>query len=195
MSEIESLKFFRDRVELAGPDGHAINRVKSKDRTVSLVRKWMAIASALKDFRQSTTSFCEAIENKNGVVSLKVVDRAGFDALQAQIQQKAKELAAVEDAIKKLDSFGELWYNELESSCGSWGRVEHVENAQIARMSAGYLQKGANSGKTPEEILSDPEFIRLKKLSEDQIAQAAEQLKVLRPRLEAIKSILEAVNC
>ncbi len=194
--DIASLAFMLARLELAGANGNMINRARANDRTVALVKKWMAISSALKAARQATISHCEAIEGKNGIVSLKVADRAGFEALQAQIQGQAGELAAVEDGIKKLDAMGELWYSDLEDQCGRLGRVELVERQQIARMSAAYIQKGSNSGKTPDEILAnEPEFNRLKKISEDQITQAKEQLAMLRPKLAEVRGILEAVGC
>jgi len=194
--DIASLAFVKDRLELAGPNGHQIHRARATDRTVALVKKWMAISSALKAARQATICHCEAIEGKNGIVSLKVADRAGFETLQAQIRGQAGELAAVEDGIKKLDAMGEMWYSDLEDQCGRLGRVELVERQQIANMSAAYIQRGGRSGKTPDEILaSEPEFNRLKKISEDQITQAKEQLAKLRPQLEEVRGMLEAVGC
>jgi hypothetical protein len=194
--DIESLAFFKDRVERAGSNGYQINRVTCNDRTVAVVKRWMALNDELKTARAATMQTLEASEGKGGIVVLKIADKPRFDGLQATISSHNEQISALEKAIKRLDEMGGPWYSELSDRVGGCGRVELIEKQQIARMSAGYLQKASNSGKTPDEILSsDPEFIRLKALSEEQITQANEQLKTLRPQLAEIDSILKAVGC
>ena len=194
--DIESLPFFKDRVELAGPQGAAINRIKCNDRTVLLIRKWQSLNMELKAARSETMSCLEASEGKGGAVVLKIADRPRFDSLQATISSHNEQIAALETAIRRLDAMGELWFSDLEYECGSYGRVEVGERRRIANMGAAVLQRRANTGKPTDEILAeDPEFQRLKGVCENTISDANKRLETLRPRLEEMKAILEGVGC
>jgi hypothetical protein len=87
-------------------------------------------------------------------------------------------------------------FTEINDQVGILGRSEHVERQQIANMSAGYLQRHANSGKTPDEILAaDPEFQRLKGLCEKRIEQSKAKLAELKPKRDRLKGVLESVGC
>lgn len=195
---IENLKFFKDREALAGADGFQLGH-RHEDRTVSVVKKWIALSTELKAARQATISHCEVIEGKNGIVSLRVVDRAGFEALQAQIKARSEELTAVESAICKLDEIangGELWFEELEYAVGSLGNTEGHERRRLANLASATLSRRMNTGKSTEEILSeDEEYQRIKGIAEEQISNANKQLAVLRPKLETMKTLLNGVGC
>lgn len=193
---IEDLKFFKDRVELAGPDGMQINRVRAQDRTVTMVKKWQSLNVALKAARAETMTTLSAKPGKAGAVVLEIADKPRFDALQAAIAGHEEQITALEEAARKLDEMGGPWFSDLNDQVGGLGRVEVVERRQIANMTAGYIQRRANSGQTPEQILSaDPEFQRLKNMGEATIKDANEKLLELRPKLEQINSILKAVGC
>ena len=193
-----NLKFFKDREALAGPDGFQLGH-RHEDRTVSVVKKWIALSTALKAARQATISHCEVIEGKNGIVSLRVADRAGFETLQAQIKAQSEELTAVEAAICKLDEIangGELWFGDVEFQCGNYGNVEGFERRRLANLASATLSRQMNSGKTAEEILSeDEEYQRISKIAEEQIANANKQLETLRPKLEEMKQLLADAGC
>lgn len=193
-----NLKFFKDREALAGPDGFQLGH-RHEDRTVSVVKKQIALSTELKAARQATISHCEAIEGKNGIVNLRVVDRAGFEALQAQIKAQSEELTAVEAAITGLDEIangGELWYEELEYTVGGLGNTEGHERRRLANLASAALSRQMNSGLPADEILkADPEYQRIKGIAEEQIANANKQLAVLRPKLAEMKRLLDGVGC
>lgn len=195
---IESLKFFKDREALAGPDGYQLG-ARSRDRTVSIVRKSIELSTSLKAARQATISHCEAIEGKNGIISLRVADKPGFEALQAQIKAQSEEMAAIEVAVKRLDEMaagGEMWFQDIEDSCGSYGRTEFGENQRLSNLASAVLARRMNSGLPADEILkADPEYQRFKGIAEEQITNANKQLAILRPKLAEMKQLLEGVGC
>ena len=196
MSSIESLPFLKDRIELAGSDGFQINRIQAQDRTVAVVRKWQTLNAELRAARRDTLECCEAMPGKGNSVNLSIVDKDRFDSLQASIEAHNKQIAALEAAIRALDAQGGLWFSELEDTAAYLGRSEGVENRQIATMTAGYLQRRANSGKTPDQILAeDPDFQRLKNLCESRIKVSKEAYAIEKPKLEALRAILESVGC
>jgi septal ring factor EnvC (AmiA/AmiB activator) len=124
------------------------------------------------------------------------MDRERFDGLQEAIKAYSGQLKALDEAIKRLDETGGLWFSDLEDQIGQFGRVEGQERRQIANMTAAYIQRRANSGKTPDEILSDdPEFQRLKAICENAIKASDEMLAELRPKLAEMKQLLESVGC
>jgi hypothetical protein len=196
---IESLKFFKDREALAGPDGYQINRARAKDRTVSVVRKAISLSKSLKDARQATLGHCEAIEGKNGIVSLKVADRPAFEALQSHIKAQSEELAAIEAVSQKLDEMaasGELWYEDIESMAGGYGRTEFSENQRLSSLASAVLSRRMNTGKTTEQILAeDEDYKKFSKITSEQISNANKQLAVLRPKLAEMKQLLDSVGC
>jgi hypothetical protein len=193
---IESLKFFNDRIELAWVDGYHINPGRSKDRTVSVVRKAIDLSTALKAARQATISHCEAIEGKTDIVGLKVVDRPGFEAIKAQIKALSEERAAIEAVIQGLDELGGDWYQDIEDQCGSYGRVEFAERQRLANLASSVLSRRMNTGKTTEQILADDEeYKKFSRIAEEQIANANKQLETLRPKLAEMKQLLESVGC
>lgn len=196
---ITNLKFFMDREQLAGEHGYQLGGVRSRDRTTAVIRKYLALSSSLPASRQATISNCEAVEGKGGIIALRVVDRAGFDLLQSQIEAESEELAAVEDAIKKLDALaagGELWYSDLETTVGSYGRTETGENQRLANLASATLARKVHSGLPADQILSqDDEYQRFSKIAIEQIDNANRQLAALRPKLEAVRSILGSVGC
>ena len=55
MSAIESLSFFKERAELAGPNGFQISRAHA-DRTVAVVRKFLEARDSLRAARSETMS-------------------------------------------------------------------------------------------------------------------------------------------
>jgi hypothetical protein len=190
------MNFFEEREALAGPDGWQIHQTRSKDRTVSVVRKAISLSKSLKDARQATLGLCEATEGKNGIVSLHVVDRPGFEALQAQIKAQSEELALIESVIKRLDEMGGDWWQDIEDTVGSLGRTEHGENARLNNLASSVLTRRRNTGKTTEEILAaDEEYQRFSKIASEQISNANRQLAALRPKLAEMKQLLESVGC
>lgn len=196
-NEIESLKFFQDRVELAGPNGSQVDRVKCNDRTVAVVRKWLSLNQALKAARAETMQTLEARPGKGDSVSLMVMDRERFDRLQETIKAQSEQILALGTAIMRLDEMGpDLWFARLEFHTGNCGRVEFGENQRLNNISAAILQRKANSGKTSAQILAeDEEYQKFKCLADEAIKQATEQLKTLRPQLTQVTSILESVSC
>lgn len=194
---IEDLKFFTDRLELAGPDGAMINRARAADRTTAVIKKWIAVSGELKQARQATISFCEAVEGKGSIISLRVADRPGFEAIQAQIKAQSGELDRIEHVIKALDDLGpDTWFTDLEDMVGSYGRVEFGERQRLANMASSVLSRRMSTGKTTEEILaSDEDYQKLNRIAEEQISDANKQLSTLRPKLEAVRALLESVGC
>jgi hypothetical protein len=194
---IEDSNFFKDRLELAGPNGRMINRIKAQDRTVDVIRKWQSVSAALKEARAETMTCISARPGKGKGVIFEVMDEERFASLQETIAGQEEQLAALDGAIKTLDNMGpDVWFGELNDKVGMYGRTETTERRQIANMSAAYIQRRANTGKSVEEILAaDPEVQRLKALGEKTIRDANELLAELRPRLEELTRILEGVGC
>jgi len=196
---IENLQFFKDREALAGPDGYQVNRARAKDRTVSVVRKWMATNDALKKARSETMQTLEAVPGKGNTVSLVVMDRERFDGLQEAIKAHSGQLKALEDVIRKLDEIaagGELWFQDIEDGCGSYGRTEFGENQRLSNLASATLARRMNSGVPADEILkADAEYQRFKGIASEQISNANKQLAQLRPKLAEMKQLLEAVGC
>ena len=194
---ITDLRFFKERPELAGPDGYQISRSRAADRTTAVIRKYIDVNAALKDARQATISHCEAVEGKGGVVSLRVADRPGFEALQSQIKAKSEDLAALEQAIKALDGMGpDTWFTDIEDQVGSYGRVEAGENSRLSHLASSVLSRKMYQGKPADQLLAeDEEYMRLSAIAKEQIDNANRQLETLRPKLEAMRASLEAVGC
>ncbi|NBJ15762.1 MAG: hypothetical protein FNP40_09360 [Dehalobacter sp. 4CP] len=195
MSAIESLNFFKERVELAGPNGFQISRAHA-DRTVAVVRKFLESRDSLRTARQETMTCLAALPGKGGKVELAIADPDRFNALQESIEAHSECMEALETAIRELDAMGAPMFEELNYKVGSLGHSEHAERQQIANMTSGYLARRANSGKTPDEILAaDPEYNRLKALCEKRIEQSNKQHAELKPKLDQMKAILESVGC
>jgi hypothetical protein len=196
---ITDLEFFAGRLELAGENGMMINRVRAQDRTVNLIKKYLALSKSLPQTRQATISNCEAVEGKGGIISLRVVDRPGFEALQSEIKAQSEELAACEAAIMELDKLaagGELWYSDLETSVGSNGRTEIGENQRLSNLASATLARKVHSGKPADQILAeDDEYQRLSKIAKEQIDIANKQLETLRPKLNELTRLLALVGC
>lgn len=195
MSAVESLNFFKERAELAGPNGFQISRAHA-DRTVDVVRKWLMVGESLRAARSETMGCLEALSGKGGKVELAIADPDRFNALQESIEAHREGMEALETAIRELDAMGAPMFEELNYKVGSLGHSEHAERQQIANMSAAYIQRRANSGKTPDEILAaDPEFQRLKGLCEKRMEQSKARYAELKPKLDQMKAILESVGC
>ena len=193
MSSIEACKFYLSRKDLA--NGTHVG-LASNDRTVALVRKWQQTSESLRAARAETLTCLEAVPGKGGKVELSLVDAGRFCTLQASIESHTEELERLEKAIRDLDAIDVPMFTEINDQVGILGRSEHVERQQIANMSAGYLQRHANSGKTPDEILAaDPEFQRLKGLCEKRIEQSKAKLAELKPKRDRLKGVLESVGC
>jgi hypothetical protein len=133
------------------------------------------------------------------VVSLRVADRPGFEALQGEIRAKSEELAVLDAAISELDKLAagaELWYTDIEAQVGSYGRTETGENQRLANLASATLARKVHSGKPADLILAeDDEYQRLSKIAKEQIENANKQLETLRPKLDELKRLLEGVGC
>jgi hypothetical protein len=197
MAGVESLKFFIDRLELAGPDGFQLG-ARSRDRTVDVIRKWQTTSAALRQARSDTMLCLSARPGKGRTVSFEVVDEERFNALQEAITGHEEQIKALEHAIRELDALangGELWYSDLESMVGSYTGTEGGEHRRLAHLASAILSRKMNSGKTTEDILAeDEEYQRFSKIAEEQIENANKELAKLRPALEQARTILEAVG-
>ena len=195
---IGSLKFFKDREALAGPDGFQIHP-HHKDRTVAAIRKYLDVSAVLRQARGDTMGCISARPGKGRAITFEVMDSERFAALQEAIASHEEQLAALDQAITKLDEMagdGELWFSDLEYTVGGLGNTEGHERRRLAHMASAVLAKGMRSGKTPDEILKDDaDYQTLFQITETQIKQANEQLAVLRPKLAEMKAILESVGC
>ena len=193
---IENLKFFKDRLELAGPDGYQMG-IRSKDRTVIPVKKWMAVSAALRQARADTMTTLTAKPGKGGAVVLEVADKERFTALQEQIAGHEEQLKKLEGAIMALDELGpDIWYSDIEDMAGSYGRVEFGENTRLSNLASATLARRMNTGKPSSQILAeDDEYQRFSRIANEQIADANKQLAILRPKLESMKVVLESVGC
>lgn len=195
---IESLKFFTDRQDLAGPDGFQLGS-RHKDRTVNVVRKWLSTNAALRQARSATMQTLTARPGKNGNVLFDIMDRLEFDRLQDEIAGHEEQIRALEAAIKELDTLaagGELWYSDVEFSVGGLSGVEGNENRRLANCASAVLSRRMNTGLPADQILQgDDEYMRLSGIAKEQIDNANKQLAILRPKLESLKQLLESVGC
>lgn len=193
MSSIEACKFYLSRKDLA--NGAHVG-LASSDRTVALVRKWQQTSESLRAARAETLTCFVVSPAKSGKFELSLVDEDRFNTLQESIEAHNEELERLEKAVRDLDAIDAPMFLEINDQVGIHGRSEHVERQQIANMTSAYLQRRANTGKTPDEILAaDPEFQRLKGLCEKRIEQSKSKLAELKPKRDQMKAILESVGC
>lgn len=133
----------------------------------------------------------EAIEGKDEVVTLKILDRPAWDALQEVITENTSKISNLETAIIRLDELGGPWFSELLDRVNSTGREENFWKHRIATMTATAIAKTGNEA----EAEKDAEVVRVKQLAREATDAANAELEKLRPLLEEIESILEGVGC
>jgi hypothetical protein len=190
---IEYLKFFQDRLRYAVEPKNVSPHEKkmAEDRTVAVVRLWESLNKELRTARGATIACLEAIEGKGEVVTLKILDRPAWDALQEVITGNTSKISNLETAIIRLDELGGPWFSELLDRVNSTGREENSWKQRIATMTAAAIAKTGNEA----EAEKDDEVVRVKQLAREATDAANVELKKLRPLLEEIESILEGVGC
>ena len=140
---IEDLKFFQDRLRYAVEPKNVSphERKMAEDRTVAVVRLWESLNEELRTARGATMACLEAIEGKGEVVTLKILDRPAWDALQEVITENTSKISNLETAIIRLDELGGPWFSELLDRVNSMGREENSRKQRIATMTAAATQK------------------------------------------------------
>jgi hypothetical protein len=174
---IEDLKFFQDRLRYAVEPKNVSphERKMAEDRTVAVVRLWESLNEELRTARGATMACLEAIEGKDEVVMLKILDRPAWDALQEVITENTSKISNLETAIIRLDELGGPWFSELLDRVNSVGREENTRDEAEAE--------------------KDDDVVRVKQLAREATDAANAELEKLRPLLEEIESILEGVGC
>ena len=190
---IEDLKFFQDRLRYAvEPKNVSPHEEKmAEDRTVAVVRLWESLNEELRTARGATIACLEAIEGKDEVVMLKILDRPAWDALQEVITENTSKISNLETAIIRLDELGGQWFSELLDRVNSMGREENSWKQRIATMTAAAIAKTRDEA----EAEKDDDVVRVKQLAREATDAANAELEKLRPLLEEIESILEGVGC
>lgn len=189
---IEDLKFFQDRLRYAVEPKNVSphERKMAEDRTVAVVRLWESLNEELRTARGATMACLEAIEGKGEVVTLKILDRPAWDALQEVITENTSKISNLETAIIRLDELGGPWFSELLDRVNSMGREENSRKQRIATMTA-----AAAKTRDEAEAEKDDDVVRVKQLAREATDAANAELEKLRPLLEEIESILEGVGC
>ena len=190
---IEDLKFFQDRLRYAVEPKNVSphERKMAEDRTVAVVRLWESLNEELRTARGATMACLEAIEGKGKVVTLKILDRPAWDALQEVITENTSKISNLETAIIRLDELGGPWFSELLDRVNSMGREENSRKQRIATMTAAAVAKIRDEA----EAEKDDDVVRVKQLAREATDAANAELEKLRPLLEEIESILEGVGC
>ena len=190
---IEDLKFFQDRLRYAVEPKNVSphERKMAEDRTVAVVRLWESLNEELRTARGATMACLEAIEGKGEVVTLKILDRPAWDALQEVITENTSKISNLETAIIRLDELGGPWFSELLDRVNSMGREESSRKQRIATMTAAAVAKIRDEA----EAEKDDDVVRVKQLAREATDAANAELEKLRPLLEEIESILEGVGC
>ena len=190
---IEDLKFFQDRLRYAVEPKNVSphERKMAEDRTVAVVRLWESLNEELRTARGATMACLEAIEGKGEVVTLKILDRPAWDALQEVITENTSKISNLETAIIRLDELGGPWFSELLDRVNSMGREENSRKQRIATMTAAAVAKIRDEA----EAEKDDDVVRVKQLAREATDAANAELEKLRPLLEEIESILEGVGC
>ena len=190
---IEDLKFFQDRLRYAVEPKNVSphERKMAEDRTVAVVRLWESLNEELRTARGATMACLEAIEGKGEVVTLKILDRPAWDALQEVITENTSKISNLETAIIRLDELGGPWFSELLDRVNSMGREENSRKQRIATMTAAAIAKTRDEA----EAEKDDDVVRVKQLAREATDAANVELEKLRPLLEEIESILEGVGC
>jgi hypothetical protein len=163
----------------------------AEDRTVAVVRLWESLNEELRTARGATMACLEAIEGKDEVVMLKILDRPAWDALQEVITENTSKISNLETAIIRLDELGGPWFSELLDRVNSMGREENSRKQRIATMTAAAVAKIRDEA----EAEKDDDVVRVKQLAREATDAANAELEKLRPLLEEIESILEGVGC
>ena len=196
MSNVESLQFFKDRIELAGPNGGMVHPTRSQDRTVQLIKKWQAAVAALRKARSETMFCLSAVLGNNKSIKFEVVNQEHFDQLQEEIKSCSSEIAALEAAMRRLDEMGGPWFGDLEYEIISCKRTPIRERQDQATRSGALITKNFKSGKPPAEILgADAEFVKFKARSDKTIEVAEKKLVEIGPNFEEVKALLESAGC
>jgi hypothetical protein len=197
--DIATLAFTQARIPLINQSRHTNpNDAKhADDRTTQVIRKWSTATNALRAARLQTMQTLEARPGKGDQITLAVVDRKQFDALQVAIAGHEEQISALEVAIAKLDALGaDLWYDEYRGRIGRLRGTEETHARRLTADAAAALMRANGSGKKPEQILAEDHNYqgRLKATQED-TARAKAALAKEEPKLAELKAILEAVGC
>lgn len=194
---VEELGFYRTRVHLLNaPRGAPVNQSHLQDRTVLLVSKFLTLKGELAVARKETMSCLEAIEGKNGAVTLKVLERETFNGLQDLIKDHMQQITAVEGAIRRLDSLGYGWYGCLSDEAAGLSHLEEEINARMSKTATWVLKMEGRSGLSPQDILSNnPEYSARKAEADKDLAAGKARLAKVKPALAEFDRILSSCGC
>lgn len=193
---ISELPFMRVRLDLLQPQRDAVGRQRAQDRTALLVAKWKILNETLPMIRSSTLSTLEAVEGKAGVVSLRICYREKYDAIQKSIKETTEGITELEQAARELDEMHAGFLSEMRNTRSSLLGVENQQRAMLNTWASSAIQRGANSRKSIEDILSGDQLYQGRKAKvEFQISNAKKALDTLSPEIEKIETILASVGC
>ena len=194
---VEELPFMRVRLPLLQPNQKDLIAVKrANDRTVALVRRYAILTENLPMVKSQTMSCFEAVEGKNGAVSLRICNRAKFDAIKQSVADMEEEQSRLEQAIRELDALRCGYLSEMQDARSSLAAIEGQQRQMLSGIAAGALQRGGNRRQDPEAVLQGDQLYQQRKTqAESQIATAKKALDVLIPKIEKIEAILSTCGC
>ena len=191
---IENLKFFQDRMLLLNvPTSDAKSLGLSKDRTTTIVRKYIENMQTLRVARAETTTCIEAKPGKGDTVSLVVCERERFDELQTTIKATTERIKSLETAIERLDAMGATFLSDLQQRSLNASSSIIRQQSNIASYTS--IFSARNPTKSPEEVLQLPEFVKKRAVAEGIIHNSQATLAELKAKITEIEAVLSAVGC
>ena len=195
---MEELPFMKLRLALddAKP-GDLVAHKQRSDRTMAVLRKWAVLQDTLSKIRGAWVGCCEPTEGKNGQVSLRVVDREKWENLQDSLKSVASDFAAVEVAIRELNSIGPAEYlGALYDARFTLGRTEATLRNTLSAEAQNAISRGRLKGLSVEAALKNDEpYLRKKALCEQQVETAKKSLVGVNEKIARIEKILEDAGC
>ena len=193
--DVQALGFFKTRQHLLNaPRGQPVNQSHMQDRTTALVDRYVTLTSERKVARAETMNCLEATEGKNGTVVLKVLDRPVFNGLQDLIKNHVQEIMKVESAIRRLDSLGYGWYQDMSEQVSALTHLEEEINARMSQTATWVLRMEGRSGLSPQDILSNNPEYAPKTEADKELKAGKARLAELKPKLVEFDSILESAG-
>lgn len=193
---IEDLPFTLARLRLFGQQD-AVSSRRRQDRTVALVSRWKATTETLPKIRQALLSCLEPVEGKGDVVTMRVCDRPRFDAIKETIAINQAEIAALESAIRELNSFAATdFLIDLHDNRSVLNGVEGQVKAALSNESMAAIARGRRNGYSPEVALEKDEvYSNRRQKAESQIETSKRNLEAVNEKIARIESILDRVGC
>lgn len=178
---------------LNAPASDARKQEQSRDRTTDVIRRYIENLQTLRLSRAETMSCIEAKPGRGDGVTLVICEKERFEDLQKNIADCNENIKKLETAIQRLDEMGGPFLDEIKQRAFNSSNSMLTQQSNISSYSAFYAMR--NRGKSPEEILQLPEFVRKRTQAETIISKSQTRLAESEKLIKEIEDVLTSVGC